>query len=109
MDKTMIRGIMFLIAMLLIPAASAGIDDMKRAYPENDTVGYVPVDIIVIDPVIKAASPDHIFLVLDADGKKNYLDASSLNKDEMIKIAGALTPISDELNRQIPGPQERGT
>ena len=34
---------------------------------------------------------------------------SSLTKEEMIKIAESVTPFSDVLIRQIPGPQEGGT
>ncbi|MFA6333183.1 MAG: hypothetical protein WCX22_09535 [Methanoregula sp.] len=46
---------------------------MQRAYPENDTIGYVPVEVIVIDPTVKAAAPDYDFLVLNDEGKANYL------------------------------------
>ena len=81
MKKTVLSGILLLVVVLMIPAAGAGTGGMERAYPENDTEGYVPVDIIIIDPVIKAASPDHAFLVLDAEGKKNYLDALSADID----------------------------
>ena len=81
MKKTVLSGILLLVVVLMIPSAGAGTGGMERAYPENDTAGYVPVDIIVIDPVIKAASPDHAFLVLDAEGKKNYLDALSADID----------------------------
>jgi len=44
-----------------------------------------------------------------SDGIYAYWIQSSLKKDDMIKIAGSLTPISDELIRQIPGPQNIGT
>jgi len=44
-----------------------------------------------------------------SDGTYSYWIQSSLKKEEMIKIAGSLTPITDELIRQIPGPQETGT
>ncbi|KUG14845.1 hypothetical protein ASZ90_015500 [hydrocarbon metagenome] len=54
---------------------------MELVYPENDTAGYVPVDIIVIDPLIKASSPHYEFLLLDAEGKKNYLNALSTDID----------------------------
>ncbi len=81
MKKIIIPGILFAIAMLVIPIGAAGINEMKQAYPENDTAGYVPVDIIVIDPVIKASSPQYDFLVLDAEGKKNYLNDLSADFD----------------------------
>jgi hypothetical protein len=44
-----------------------------------------------------------------SDGTYSYWIQSSLNKEEMIKIAGSLTPISDELIQQIPGTGGRGT
>ena len=43
-----------------------------------------------------------------SDGIYSYWIQSSLDKDDMIKIASSLTPISDELIRQIPGPQTGG-
>jgi len=81
MIKVMILGILLLVAVLMIPAAGAGDSGMERAYPENDTAGFVPVDMIVIDPVIKASSPHYDFLVLDAEGKKNYLNDLSADID----------------------------
>ena len=44
-----------------------------------------------------------------SDGSYSYWIQSSLNKKEMIKIAVPLTPISDEIIPQIPGPHKRGT
>lgn len=81
MKKINIPGILFVIAMLMIQTASAGSEEVKQVIPENDTAGFVPVDIIVIDPVIKASSPHYDFLVLDAEGKKNYLDDLSTDID----------------------------
>lgn len=51
----------------------AGTGEPQQAFPENDAVGYVPVEVIVIDPVIKAATPDYTFLVLENEGKATYL------------------------------------
>ena len=81
MIKAMILGILFVIAVLLIPAAGAGTGGMEQAYPENDTAGYVPVDMIVIDPLIKTSSPHYDFLVLDGEGKENYLNDLSADID----------------------------
>ena len=39
------------------------------------------------------------------DAHYEYCIQSPLDKNEMIKIAGSLTPITDELIRQIPGPE----
>ena len=44
-----------------------------------------------------------------SNGGYSYWIQSSFDKEEVIKIAVSLTPISDELIRQIPGPQEGGT
>ena len=82
MKKINIPGILFvMIAILMISTASAGGEEVKQVFPENDTAGFVPVDIIVIDTVIKASSPHFDFLVLDAEGKKNYLDDLSADID----------------------------
>ncbi len=81
MKKTIIPGLLFLVLVLVIPASGAGDGSMDRIDPENDTAGYVPVDIIVIDPVIKASSPHYDFLVLDTEGKKNYLSDLSADID----------------------------
>jgi len=43
------------------------------------------------------------------DNNYSYWIQSSLKKEEMIKIASSLTPVSDELIRQIPGSREGGT
>jgi len=72
---------LFLATMLIVPAACTGTGEMNRAFPENDTAGYVPVDIIVIDPAIKASSLHFDFLVMDAEGKKNYLTDLSADID----------------------------
>jgi len=39
-----------------------------------------------------------------SDGTYSYWIQSSLDKEEMIKIAGSLAPVSDEPIEQIPGP-----
>lgn len=67
------------IIMLIPPVSGAG--EMQQAFPENDTIGYVPVEVIVIDPIIKAATPDYNFLVLDDEGKANYLRDLSADFD----------------------------
>jgi hypothetical protein len=43
-----------------------------------------------------------------SDGIYSYWIQSSLNKEDMIKIAHSLTPINDKLIQQIPGPDKRG-
>lgn len=84
--------ILILTALVFVPAAGAGVEEAKQVFPENDTEGFVPVDIIVIDPAIKAATLDHVFLVLDADGKKSYLE----NFDADIDILYAADPQKEE-------------
>jgi hypothetical protein len=90
-----IRSILFallLIAMVMIPVAGAGAEEAKRVFPENDTAGYLPVDVISIDPAIKAATPYDMFLILSADGKKTYLE----NIDTDIDILFATDPKKEE-------------
>jgi hypothetical protein len=61
------------IAMVLFPLAAAGIEELKEAFPDNDTEGYQPVDIVSIDPAIKAATPHYMFLLLDSEGKQTRI------------------------------------
>jgi hypothetical protein len=63
---------LIVIGIAIVPAA-AGTGEMQQAFPENDTAGFVPVGVIVIDPTLKAATPDYDFLMLDNEGKANYL------------------------------------
>ena len=72
---------LIVIGLTVVPAAAAEAGEMHQAFPENDTAGYVPVDIIMIDPAIEAATPDYHFLVLDAEGKANYLRDLSADFD----------------------------
>ncbi len=79
-----IRSILFallLIAMVMIPVASAGAEEAKRVFPENDTAGYVPVDVISIDPSIRDATPYDMFLILSPEGKENQLNDLDLAID----------------------------
>lgn len=75
-----IPAIFILGFITFIPAVS-GVGEMQQAFPENDTIGYVPVEVIVIDSIIKAATPDYNFLVLDDEGKANYLRDLSADFD----------------------------
>jgi len=79
-SRNLLPGLI-LAALLFAPAAGAGAGEAKQVFPENDTAGYVSVGIIVIDPAIKAASPDYNFLVLDGEGKANYLRDLSTDID----------------------------
>jgi hypothetical protein len=93
---------LFIVACVVVFPAAADTGEMQRAFPANDTAGYVPVDIIVIDPAIKAATPDYNFLVLDAEGKANYLrdlksDFDLLNASEPAKDA-KYTALAARLN-----------
>ncbi len=79
-----IRSILFVLlmgAMVMIPAAGAGTEGAKRVFPENDTAGYLPVDVISIDPSIKDSTPYYQFLILSSDGKENQLNDLDLAID----------------------------
>ncbi|MFA5221787.1 MAG: hypothetical protein WC391_05845 [Methanoregula sp.] len=73
MTPSIIFLALLLGGILLVPPAGAGIQEAKRVFPENDTEGYLPVDVLSIDPVIKNATPDYQFLILSPEGKENRL------------------------------------
>lgn len=70
-----IRIFILLVAIVavLFPMAAAGSEEPKEAFPYDDTEGYQPVDIISIDPAIKAATPHYMFLLLDSEGKETRI------------------------------------
>ncbi|OPY37115.1 MAG: hypothetical protein A4E35_01579 [Methanoregula sp. PtaU1.Bin051] len=77
---------LFIIAIAIVPAAGAGTEEAKRVFPENDTAGYLPVDVITINPAIRDATPYYNFLIMSDEAKQIWLrdiDASidSLNPD----------------------------
>ena len=74
LQKRSVLPVLLLIAMVIIPAVSAGTNEVKRVFPENDTAGYLPVDVISIDPSIKEASPFYLFLILSPEGKETQLN-----------------------------------
>lgn len=82
--------VFFIASLLLVAAGHAGTGEPVQAFPGNDTVGYSPVDIIVIDPAIKDATPDYFFLLLDDEGKETRLrdvaaDIDILYPDENVR------------------------
>ena len=96
-----ILALIIAACIAIIPAA-ADTGEPQQAFPENDTIGYVPVGIIIIDPAIKAATPDYNFLILDDEGKANYLrdlksDFDLLNASEPDKDA-KYTALAARLN-----------
>jgi hypothetical protein len=72
---------LLLVAMVMIPVAGAGTEEAKRVFPENDTAGYVPVDVISIDPSIKDSTPNYQFLIMSSEGKENQLNDLDLAID----------------------------
>ena len=64
---------LLLVAMVILPVAGSGTQEAKRVFPENDTAGYLPVDVISIDPSIKDSTPYYQFLILSSEGKENQL------------------------------------
>jgi len=77
---------LLLVGMAMVPMVSAAEqttpDKMIEVNPKTDTQGFVAIDVISIDPAIKAATPDYGMLVMSAEGKQNFLkslDAMSVN------------------------------
>jgi len=81
MKKIIIRILFVMIAMLMIQTASAGAEEAKRVFSENDTAGYLPVEILSIDPSIKDSTPDYTFLILNPEGKETRLNDVNLSID----------------------------
>ena len=67
--------VLLLAGMAIVPMVGAveQIQKMVAADPDTDTQGFVPVDVIVIDPAIKAATPNYGMLVMNDEGKQNFL------------------------------------
>jgi hypothetical protein len=73
--------LMMLIAMTSVMVVHAGPEEAKQVFPENDTAGFLPVDVLTIDPSIKESSPWFDFLILSAEGKENQLSDVGLAID----------------------------
>jgi hypothetical protein len=73
--------LLLLIIITSIMAVRAGTEEAKQVFPENDTAGYLPVDVISIDPSIKESSPWYQFLILSPEGKENQLNDVGLAID----------------------------
>ena len=67
--------------MTSVMAVHAGTEEAQQVFPENDTAGYLPVDVIAIDPSIKESSPWYQFLMLSPEGKENQLNDVGLAID----------------------------
>jgi hypothetical protein len=72
---------LLLIAMVMIPVAGAGTEEAKRVFSKNDTAGYLPVEILSIDPSIKDSTPDYTFLIMSPEGKETRLNDVNLSID----------------------------
>ena len=72
---------MMLIAMTSVTVVHAGPEEAKQVFPENDTAGFLPVDVLTIDLSIKESSPWFQFLILSAEGKENQLSDVGLAID----------------------------
>jgi hypothetical protein len=68
---------LLLAGAVMVPMVSAdeqpSSGQMIELNPETDTQGFVAVDVINIDPAIRAATPYFGILVLSDEGKKNFL------------------------------------
>ena len=90
-----------LIGMAMVPMVSAKDqsvpDQMIQVDPKTDTEGYVAMDVINIDPSIKNATPYYYLLVLNNEGKQNYLKGI----DAVSVISDSNAPISPEDKAEI--------
>ena len=70
---------LLLAAMIMVPMVSAAetsstSTQMVKVDPKTDTLGFVTVDVITIDPAVKNATPYYQILVLNDEGKQNLLN-----------------------------------
>ncbi|MCK9581075.1 MAG: hypothetical protein M0Q92_11615 [Methanoregula sp.] len=89
------------ITLVLAPFAGAGIGEPKQAFPENDTEGYLPVDVLSIDPAIKDATPDFHFLIMSPEGKETRLMDVSLAIDFLYPGDPGNDALKAELNAKM--------
>ena len=76
---------LLLAALVIVPLVSAADQSVQgkmiEVDPKTDVQGFVPVDVINIDPSVKVATPYYGMLVLSDEGKQNFfksLDAMSV-------------------------------
>jgi hypothetical protein len=67
--------------MIPVAGAGSGAEEAVRVFPENDTAGYLPVEILSIDPSIKDSTPDYTFLILSPEGKETRLNDVNMSID----------------------------
>jgi hypothetical protein len=91
-----ILPVVILTALVLVPAVSAAIEEALQVFPENDTEGYLPVDIISIDPAIKDATPYYDLLILSDEGKNTWLESI-----DNLKFDTNNRNISEEFKNQL--------
>lgn len=72
---------LFLIVLVPVPASGAGPNEAVRVFLENDTAGYLPVDVLSIDPSIKDSTPEYTFLIMSPKGKETRLNDVNLSID----------------------------
>jgi hypothetical protein len=80
-EKMCVIFALFLIALVPVIASGAGPEEAVRVYPENDTAGYLPVDVLLIDPSIKDSTPEYTFLIMSPEGKETRLNDVNLSID----------------------------
>lgn len=80
-EKLFVIFALFLIALVPVPALGASTDNAVRVFPENDTAGYLPVEILSIDPSIKDSTPDYTFLIMSPEGKETRMNDVNMSID----------------------------
>jgi hypothetical protein len=80
-EKMCVIFALFLIALVPVPAPGAGPEEAVRVFSENDIAGYLPVEVLLIDPSIKDSTPDYTFLIMSPEGKETRLNDVNLSID----------------------------
>jgi hypothetical protein len=80
-EKLCVIFALFLIALVTVPASGAEPNEAVRVFSGNDTAGYLPVDVLSIDPSIKDATTDYTFLIMSPEGKETRLNDVNLSID----------------------------
>jgi hypothetical protein len=80
-EKLYVIFVLFLIALVPVPGSGAEPEEAVRVFFENDTAGYLPVDVLSIDPSIKDSTTDYTFLIMSPEGKETRLNDVNLSID----------------------------
>jgi len=92
---------LLLITMVMIPVAGAGAEEAVRVFSENDTAGYLPFEILSIDPSIKDSTTDYTFLIMSPEGKETRLNDVNMSIDFLYPGDPQNEILKDGLGREM--------